>query len=199
MSASKVVSPGDVFSRLTVRDLTGNTARCVCSCGSEVLVKVYKLLNGNNKSCGCLKTCGDSHRTHGQSNSRLHGYKSRTYGIWQALKDRCLNPNNARWHQYGGRGISVCELWRDSYEAFVFDMGEAPVGCSIDRIDVNGAYCKTNCRWATAIEQSRNKRNSVCYMIDNEVRTVNDWAKHWGVWWNQAKKRLDSMEGATRV
>ena len=138
-------------------------------------------------------------KTHGRSNSRLVGYKDRTYGIWQAMKDRCHNPNNGRWHQYGGRGITVCDEWRESFETFVADMGNAPDKCSIDRIDVNKGYIKDNCKWSTALEQMRNRRNSVCYRIENEVRTVNDWAKHWGLWWNQAKRRLDSMKEAIRV
>ena len=193
------IAVGDIFTQLQVIRLEGVKAHCVCSCGQVVEIAQYKLLNGNNKSCGCHKKSGLDRKTHGRSNSRLVGYKDRTYGIWQAMKDRCGNPNNGRWHQYGGRGITVCTTWRDSFEAFVADMGDAPEGHTLDRIDVNGAYCKENCRWATPLEQMRNRRTSVCYKIGNTTRTVNDWAKYWGVWWNQAKRRLESMKEATRV
>ena len=123
-----------------------------------------RLNNGNTKSCGCLKKSilGNSTRTHGLSNSRLTGYANRTYGIWQAMRGRCMNPNNSRWESYGGRGIMVCRRW-DKFENFLFDMGEALKGLTLERIDVDGNYTPNNCKWATWEEQAKNKRKKEKY------------------------------------
>lgn len=153
---------GRTFGRLTVlykAPVVGTRWVCLCTCGSECVVRACHLLSGNNKSCGCLKrnVLGDASRTHGMANSRITGYKSRTYGIWQAMRGRCLNPNNSRWGSYGGRGITICSQW-DSFEQFLQDMGEAPDGLTLERKDVNGNYEPTNCVWATWVEQAKNKR-----------------------------------------
>lgn len=95
-------------------------------------------------------------KTHGMANSWKTGYASRAYGIWQAMKDRCTNKNRSDWHCYGGKGITVCEEWTSSFEAFYRDMGEPPPGLTLDRKDTSKGYSKENCRWATRAEQSRN-------------------------------------------
>lgn len=153
---------GTEFGRLTVLEKAAvgvNRWVCRCSCGNEVTLCANKLLSGNNKSCGCLKrsVLGDASRLHGKANSRITGYASRTYGIWQAMRGRCLNPNNVRWAAYGGRGIKICKRW-NKFENFLADMGEAPLGLTLDRINVDGDYKPSNCRWATWLEQARNKR-----------------------------------------
>lgn len=150
---------GRTFTRLKVVGLEGRKWVCICECGNTCAINANKLLSGNNKSCGCLKrsVLGDSTRTHGTSNSRLTGYVNRTYGIWQAMRGRCMNSNNSRWMSYGGRGIKICRRW-DSYENFLIDMGEAPDNLTLERIDVDGDYEPNNCKWATWLEQARNKR-----------------------------------------
>lgn len=152
---------GKTFGRLQVVSLIRKPRRwvCICSCGSSTEVTTNRLNSGNTKSCGCLKrsVLGDATRTHGLANSRLTGYVNRTYGIWQAMRGRCMNPNNSRWESYGGRGIKICKRW-NSFENFLADMGEVPERLTLERVNVDGDYKPSNCKWATWEEQARNKR-----------------------------------------
>ena len=117
---------------------------CFCDCGVRVLVS----LRGGRKSCGCLRKAGAiTHRMSG----------SREYNSWHSMKQRCFNPRHRHYKHYGGRGITVCEDWL-SFEAFFADMGPRPAGCSLDRIDPNGNYEPTNCRWSDAKQQFQNQR-----------------------------------------
>jgi hypothetical protein len=93
------------------------------------------------------------------------------------MKGRCNSRNHTEFSRYGGRGITVCERW-NSFELFLEDMGKRPSGSSIDRIDVNGNYCPENCKWSTAKEQARNKRNNVVLTIDGESKTVAEWCEN---------------------
>ena len=116
-----------------------------CHCGNEFVTHVSTVKRGLSKSCGCSKI------THGLKKHRL-------YNIWRQMKHRCNNPKNKDYHNYGGRGIKVCEDWLN-IENFINDMYPSfEEGLSIDRIDSNGNYCKENCRWATNGVQSRNVR-----------------------------------------
>jgi hypothetical protein len=112
-----------------------------------------------------------------------HGMKhTPEYAIWSALKNRCLNPNDARWDSYGGRGITICEEWVDSFRAFIFDMGPRPTsGHSIERIDNSMPYSKENCRWATSVEQGRNKRNNRMLTFNGKTQCVSAWAEETGM------------------
>lgn len=161
-----MVTVGDVFGHLTLVSHFKNTRwNCKCICGNTVVVQQSKLLKGNNKSCGCKQftstRLGDAARTHGRANSRIGGYKDRTYGIWQAMRQRCSNPKHICYHRYGGRGIKVCDRWNDSFEAFVEDMGNAKDRLTIDRIDNDKGYYKENCRWATYKQQAQNRKYRV--------------------------------------
>lgn len=175
---------GRAFGRLRVVDVLqngGGTARllqCVCTCGMLCAAAAHQLRSGDKRSCGCLKrsVLGDSTRTHGRANSWKTGYADRTYGIWQAMWDRCTNSNRKDWHCYGGKGVTVCERW-SSFEAFVEDMGEAPAGLTLDRLENTAGYSKENCQWATRAEQSRNTSRVVWITHGGETHSVGDWIK----------------------
>ena len=125
-----------------------------------------------------------AHVTHGMS-------KTSTYHIWSSMKARCSNPNHQNYHRYGGRGVSVCSEWADSFEQFLEDMGERPKGMSLDRIDVNGNYSADNCRWATAKQQMRNTSVNRIFTYRGETKTLTDWAECSGISLQTLCARLD--------
>lgn len=156
-----LVTPGEMFGYLRVlevleprRDARGASrrwVRCQCRCGAVTDHRLASLRCGGALSCGCLRL--ERVTSHGKTHSPEH----RT---WRDMLQRCLNPKNPRYRDYGGRGIKVCDRWL-SFENFYEDMGERPVGdLSIDRRDNDGNYESDNCRWATRTEQQNNRRDS---------------------------------------
>lgn len=137
---------------------TGMVWECLCDCGNIKNVVRGNLLSGAVGSCGCLR----EEKNKGNSYGLIHGKSgSYTYTSWEAMNQRCNNPNYEGYKDYGGRGIKICERW-SKFENFLWDMGERPEGKSLDRINVNGNYEKSNCKWSTPLEQTLNRRPRSC-------------------------------------
>jgi len=144
---------------------------CLCECGIERIVYEYNLLDGNTQSCGCL---------HKAIVSKHGDYQSPEYGIWRQMIRRCSNPNEKNYHNYGGRGISVCQRWQgaNGYSNFLADVGRKPAGRSLDRHpNKNGDYEPSNVRWATQKEQCRNTRRNRLLSFNGKTKCLTEWAE----------------------
>lgn len=140
-----------------------------CDCGNEKPIRAADVLREKQTSCGCV------HVTHGATRG---GKLSPEYMSWYGMRQRCLNPNATGYENYGGRGIKVCDRWRESFESFFADVGPRPSpDHSIDRIDSDGHYEPENVRWATRTEQNRNKRGLHMLTVDGETMCLRDWAR----------------------
>jgi hypothetical protein len=173
---------------------------CLCECGNKKIVRKCHLTSNRTKSCGCLhkekslinqKLCirigKDSHfYKHGMANTRF-------YEIWRGMLSRCYNKNQPLFKNYGGRGIVVCNRWK-KFENFKQDMfNKYNDLLTIDRINVNGNYCKKNCKWSTKQEQSLNKRNTVYIKYNGIKKTRFQWAKDFGIKNKTLKDRIDKL------
>ena len=175
---------GMKFGRYTVICRSGSDKRgqatwlCRCECGREKVVRGYALRRGTAKSCGCLvvDTSRALHTTHGLVRDNLKAYRA-----WAAMKTRCYNQNFKSYPDYGGRGITVCASWINSFEQFFLDMGPPPDGLTLDRIDYNSGYSKSNCRWASQYQQQNNKRNNVRITLNGVTKSVRQWAEDLGI------------------
>lgn len=153
---------------------------CKCDCGNIVTVKSKYLLNGDTKSCGCLKAItavqnGRKGITHGLSKHPL-------FRVWDSMKDRCLNHKCHAYPDYGGRGIKICEEWMD-FQTFFNDVSpDYAKGLELDRSpDNNGNYSKDNFRWATQTQNMRNRRNTVNLTVNGITKPLGQWADETGI------------------
>lgn len=194
------------FGRLTVIEYVGlhttpcGTRRrmwkCRCECGKETIVSENNLKNGSTKSCGCWKQqrIKDYNTVHGGTSDRL-------YGIWKNMKRRCNSPKDSHYETYGGKGIKVCEEWANSYEAFkkwAYENGydeDAKTGdCSIDRIDNNGDYEPSNCRWVNRITQANNTSRNRYVEFQGKRLTIAEFAKTMNISKNKAWYYVDKFD-----
>lgn len=165
---------GKTYGRLTVIKEVPNKSHdtrwlCQCICGNLVEVDASNLKR-KIKSCGCLRrqqaaakapaALTKAHEANTKHGQRRKHKTSLAYRSWNSMKNRCTNPKTPGYEHYGQRGITVCQSWQDSFEAFYADMGDRPLGTSLDRIDPNGNYEPGNCRWATPVEQRNNRRDT---------------------------------------
>lgn len=154
---------------------------CRCACGNFRVYKPHHLKL--QQSCGCVK------KSQIGNAARTHGWSSRSqYRAWLTMRSRCTNPKNADYKRYGGRGIKVCDRWQ-VFENFLADMGECPVGLTLDRIETNGNYEPGNCRWATNHDQHRNKSSNVNLTFNGKTQCCADWANELGLSRNAISKR----------
>lgn len=169
---------------------------CACDCGEKRIVRAALLRAGKSQSCGCFS----KERRHAialTANLRhgdcVGGKVSSEYRRWYAMKERCYNPKNKRYSEYGGRGIQVCDAWRNDFAAFLRDMGRCPPGRMLDREDSNGNYEPGNCRWVSSKTSNRNYATRNIYITrDGKTMCLKDWAKHLGIkyatLWKQYKE-----------
>lgn len=147
---------------------------CECDCGNEIIAYPDNLKGGKTKSCGCYQNDMNRKRfaTHGMTNTHI-------YGIWSSMKARCFNKNATAYKDYGGRGVVMCDEWKNDFESFyqwALSSGYEQ-GLSIDRIDNDKNYCPENCRWVTSDVQASNRRSNRNITYSGETHTVTEWAQ----------------------
>lgn len=189
---------GQKFNRLTVVEraesrilpsgVKSGQWLCRCDCGRLTVVNTSHLISGHTKSCGCYakeKQIENGQKTkHGLTYSE-DGKVKRIYRIWSHMKTRCFNSNDDHFKDYGGRGITMCDEWKDSFQAFYDYVSQLPhygeEGYSIDRINNDGNYEPGNVKWSTAYEQTNNRRNTIIVEFGSKNHTLAEWSKITGI------------------
>lgn len=184
---------GRKFGILTVLEFDSKTKnrkikwKCHCDCGNETIVTGENLRSGNTKSCGCIHKEKFHHTTHGKRNTRI-------YRIWRNMLNRCECKSHTEYNRYGGRGITVCDEWKDFITFYDWAMSHGySDDLTIDRINVNGNYCPENCRWATTKEQSRNTRRNRILEYNGKSQCVADWESETGIPRTLIQQRIDRL------
>lgn len=167
-----------------------STFICQCDCGNIVRVVSSRLKSGNTQSCGCLhkQKTSEINKSHGMRNTRI-------YGIWCRMKQRCYNPNSIDYKEYGGRGISVAEEWKNSFENFMewSVISGYSDNLTIDRKDNERGYSPDNCQWVSRSIQSNNKRNNRKISFNGKIQNISEWAKETGISRATIAKRIDIL------
>lgn len=177
---------GKRFGRLTVlgylpKSKKGEMLDCLCDCGTRKPIRKHSVISGHSQSCGCkweeTKTSSDSNKSHGK-------YRDRLYSVWHGMRQRCSNPKEREYHNYGKRGITVCEEWNyfEPFREWAYANGYNPDrankhDCMLDRIDVNKGYSPDNCRWITNLEQQNNRQYHLRFTHNGETHTCSEWAR----------------------
>lgn len=180
------------FGRLTVvARHQGKYWRCICDCGAERVVPSDKLKSGHTRSCGCLRAEVTAEKSTLHGGARRGAQREPEFSIWQSMKRRCLNPTNPSYHNYGGRGVTVCPEWVNDYPRFREDMGQRPTPQhTIERVDNDGPYAPWNCRWATRKEQAQNQRKRRNAVLMPDGRYLKHVAAELGVKYETALYRF---------
>lgn len=185
---------GFISGRLTIqsvyKDARKPRAICECACGAVIDRQLSNIQSRLTKSCGCLRreVLSKIKSTHGANRP---GQQWPEYGIWCAMRNRCYNKNQKSYPDYGGRGIIVCDAWRNSFSAFIKDMGRRPNRkFTIERRDNAGNYEPANCYWATRLAQAQNKRNSVKLEFMGTALSISAWARRTGIERTAISQRL---------
>ena len=187
---------GQRFGRLVVIERSANSKsgkakwRCKCDCGNETIVFSTSLVRGLTHSCGCLnrEVTLERFSTHRQSESRL-------YETWSGMKKRCYNPNSKSFSAYGGRGIEVCDEWKDDFQSFydwAISNGYSD-DLTIDRIDVYGNYSPENCRWVDKLTQANNCRTNHYLTFNGKTQSIAEWARELGVSDSLIRQRIVTL------
>lgn len=193
---AKIDITGKRFGRLLV---TGDAARkagrrqvaCLCDCGKSIVTDPRFLSVGHTKSCGCLQR--EAVAASSSARAKHRGTESAEYLSWIHMKGRCMNPRNAKFKDYGARGIKVCLEWVNDFARFFSDMGPKPSpSFSLDRIDVDGDYTPANCRWADIKTQARNKRHHRIVELDGAHMPLSEACERTGVNYRSALHRLNT-------
>jgi hypothetical protein len=173
--------------------------RFQCDCGNEHEAVSADALRGGTNSCGCLRrelgskfgqkysailNARGASVTHGMTNTR-------EFSSWTSMTQRVCNPNHKSFDDYGGRGITICERWLGSFENFYADMGDRPLGLTLERINNNGNYEPTNCEWATSKKQANNRRSNRPITLNGRTRNLNEWASDAGIHRSLISNRID--------
>ena len=174
------IKAGDKFGRLAAVKFSHRNKWCgqhwmfICDCGNKKEISLSDVERGHTKSCGCLnsETLKKRMTKHGMT-------KTKIYKTWMGMKIRCYNKNSSNYKNYGGRGLAVYPEWlcENGFENFYNDMGEIPKGKSLDRIDNDKGYCKSNCKWSTPTEQANNTRKNHFLTYNNITLTISQWEK----------------------
>lgn len=188
---------GQRFGRLVVIGVDDRNTRktyyyCRCDCGTVKSIRSDGLLSGAVQSCGCLHKEVATENV--QQNHKHKMSRTRPYEIWQGMKKRCYNPNDARYDRYGGRGITVCDEWREDFSAFyswALANGYAD-NLTIDRIDNNKGYSPDNCRWADAETQCRNRSSNIKITIGNATKTLTEWCEIFEIDYTTVRARYNN-------
>jgi hypothetical protein len=174
---------GQRFGKLVVVKSQSSTSVVVqCDCGAVKTVEKWNIIRGRTLSCAG-KQC-KLNKTHGATGTK-------TYDVYLAMRQRCLNPNCPSFRNYGARGITICESWLRGFDAFFADMGHAPVGLQLERRDNEGSYSPENCYWATPKQQSSNTRCNHKVTVGAVTKTVAEWAAENGINRSTAYKRIN--------
>lgn len=190
---------GMVFGRLTVLREAGKKKsgvylwECECSCENHthVFIDGASLKSGNTKSCGCIHR---EHLSERNKNNATHQISNKNiFRVWEGMKDRCYNPNNKKYVDYGGRGIKICDEWLvyQNFESWAINTGYEK-GLTIERIDFNKEYCPENCKWATWKEQQNNKRNNKYLEYKGRKQTLAQWCEELDLNYSRTKARINA-------